>query len=113
MNLFSDALTAISVLLISFGIAIGLSFCWMLLVQYCYGMMIWIAFILAIILLVAIAIVFFINAGSWLLVAKGWAIFAGILALIIALIIIFYIIMHRDRIKYCSAFLKNAATMVR
>jgi hypothetical protein len=112
MNLFSDALTAISILLISFGIAIGLSVIWMLLVQYCHGIMIWIAFILAIVLLIFIAVVLFTNAGSTLLGAKGWAIFAGVLALIIALLIIFYIIIHRKRIKYCSAFLKNAAQMI-
>jgi preprotein translocase subunit SecG len=75
--------------------------------------MVWVAFILAILLLIATAIIFFVDAGSTLASATGWAIFLGLLALVIALIIIAYIIMHRNKIQYCGVFLQNASLMIR
>ncbi len=113
INLLSDALTAITVLLISFGISVGISILWLILVHYLPKVMVWVAFILAILLLITTAIIFFVDAGSVLASATGWAIFLGLLALVVALIIIAYIIMHRNKIQYCGVFLQNASLMIR
>lgn len=64
MNLFNDLLKAIDILLISFGISIGLSILWMLLVQYLPNVMVWVAFGLAIVLLIITAIVFLVDSHS-------------------------------------------------
>jgi hypothetical protein len=113
INFESDAITAIWILLISFGIAIGLGIIWMVLVHYCPKVMVWVAFILAILMLIGTAVLFFMNIGYQLSQAKGWAIFLGVVAVIMALIIALYIIMHRNRIHYCAVFLDNACKMIR
>ena len=75
--------------------------------------MVWVAFILAIILLIITAIVFLIDNSSKLGHVKGWAIFIAIVCLILALVLVFYVIVHRRRIKLCGAFLKHATTMLK
>lgn len=113
MNLFNDLLKAINILLISFGISVGLSLLWMLLVQYLPNVMVWVAFGLAVVLLIITAIVFLADSHSNLIRASGWAIFLALLAILIAIILLFYLIVHRRRIKYCGIFLKNAGNMLR
>lgn len=113
MNLLSDALKALDVLLISVGISVGISILWMLLVHYCPRIAVWIAFVLAIVLLVITAIVFFVDARTALSNATGWGIFLAILCIIVALVLLFYLIVHNQRIKYCAVFLANASTMIK
>lgn len=113
INLFSDALKAIDILLISLGISVGISIIWMLLVQFLPKIAVWVAFVLAIILLVITAIVFFVDSRSSLSKATGWGIFLAIFALVIALILLFYLIVHHRKISFCSVFLSNAGLMLR
>lgn len=103
--MLKDSLTAIDILLISFGISVGISLLWMLLTHYLPRFVTWIAFVLAIILLVITAIVFLVDSRTALIRATGWGIFFGLLAIIIALILLFYLIVHNKRIKYTSIFL--------
>lgn len=111
--MLKDSLTAIDILLISFGISVGISILWMLLTHYLPQFVTWVAFILAIILLVLTAIVFLVDSRTALIRASGWGIFLGLLAIIIALILLFYLIVHNKRIKYTSIFLKNASLMLK
>jgi len=99
--------------LIGLGIATGISLIWMILVQFLPKIMVWVAFILAIILLVITAIVFLIDNSTKLNHVNGWAIFIAIVCLILALVLIFYVVVHRRRIKICGAFLKHATTMLK
>lgn len=91
----------------------GISILWMLLTHYLPQFVTWIAFILAIILLVITAIVFFVDSRTAMMRASGWGIFLGLLAIIIALILLFYLIVHNKRIRYTSIFLKNASLMLK
>lgn len=109
INLFSDSLNSIDILLTSLGISVGISIIWMLLVHCLPKIAVWVAFVLAIILLVITGILFFVDSRSSLSKATGWGIFLAILALVIALILLFYLIVHHKRISYCSVFLANAS----
>lgn len=109
INLFSDSLNSIDILLTSLGISVGISIIWMLLVHCLPKIAVWVAFVLAIILLVITSILFFVDSRSSLSKATGWGIFLAILALVIALILLFYLIVHHKRISYCSVFLANAS----
>jgi len=85
----------------------------MLLVHFLPKIAVWVAFVLAIILLTITAIVFFVDSRSSLSKATGWGIFLAILALVIALILLFYLIVHHKKISYCSIFLANASLMLK
>lgn len=99
--------------MIAFGISLALGLIWMILVQFFPKVMVWVAMILAIILLLILAIVFFANSGGSLSQATGWAIIAGIIALVIGLVLILYLINHRKRLKLCGVFLENATYMLK
>lgn len=112
INLLRDSLTSIDVLLASFGISFAISLLWMLLVHYLPRIMVWVAFILAIILLVITAIVFLVDSKTSLLRASGWGIFLGLLAIVIAILLLLYLIIHNRSLSYCSIFLQNAKLML-
>lgn len=86
---------------------------WMILVQFLPKIMVWVAFALAIIMLIITAIVFLIDSNTRMSHIKGWAIAIAVICLILALMLIFYVIVHRRRIKICGAFLKHAASMLK
>lgn len=111
--MFGDALTAIDILLISVGISVFISLVFLLLVHYCTKIAVWLAFGLAIVLLVVTAIVFFVDTRSAMSKAPGWGVILAILALVIAIILIFYLAVHNRRISYCIVFLQNAAQMIK
>ncbi len=100
-------------MLISVGISVGISIIWMLFVQFLPKIAIWVAFALAIVLLIITAMVFFFDAQRQLARATGWAVFLALFALLIAIILIFYIIVHNRRISYCGIFLQNATYMIK
>lgn len=75
--------------------------------------MVWVAFVLAIVLLVITGIVFLIDNRGPLRQATGWAIFLAILAFMMAIILAVYLIVHRKRVKYCGVFLQNATYMLK
>ena len=85
----------------------------MLLVQFLPKIMVLVAFGFAILLLLITGILFLVHNSTKLRNAQGWAIFTGILCLIIAAILAFYVFLHRRRIKLCGAFLKHATTMLK
>lgn len=99
--------------MIGLGIATGISLLWMILVQFLPKIMVWVAFALAIIMLIITGIVFLVDNNTMLRNAKGWAIFLGIVCLLLALLLIFYVVVNRRRIKLCGAFLKHATTMLK
>ena len=113
INLFADALTAIDILLICVGISTVISILWMLLVQYCTKIAVWLAFVLAIVLLIVTAIVFFVDSRSAMQRAPGWGILMAILAIAIAIILIYYLAVNHRRINYCIVFLQNASLMIK
>lgn len=99
--------------MISFAIAFLIGLIWLIFVHYLPTVAVWVALVCAIIVLITTAIVFFVDAKNSLWRVTGWAIFLGIVALIIALLIIFYLAVHRDRLIYCGIFLKNASLMIK
>jgi hypothetical protein len=113
LNLLGDSMRSIDILLGVFGISIGISVLWMLLVHYLPKIMVWVAFVLAIILLVITAILFFVDNNDSLVRGAGWSIVLGLLALAIAILLIIYLVAHRRRITYCSIFLQNATQMLK
>ena len=99
--------------MISFAISCLIGLIWLIFVHYLPKIAVWVALVCAILVLIATAIVFFVDAKKSLWRVTGWAIFLGIVALIIALILIFYLVVHRDRLTYCGIFLKNASIMIK
>ena len=85
----------------------------MLLVQYCTRIAVYLAFGLAIVLLIITAIVFFVDNRSAMSKAPGWGILMALLAIIIAIILVYYLAVHHRRIRYCIIFLQNASTMIK
>ena len=59
-----DTKKATSILLTSIPISIGLALLWMILVQFFPKVMVWVAIILAILLLLIFSILFFANSGG-------------------------------------------------
>ncbi len=110
---FSDAVNAIQILLISFGIAVAIGIIWMLLVHFLPRIMVWAAFILAVIVLLITLILFLVDARDSLHRYTGWAIFLSIVWAVLAILLLSYLCMHRRVISFCSVFLQNASLMIR
>lgn len=99
--------------MIAFGISLGLGLLWMILVQCFPKTMIWVACILAPILLVILGIVLLVNSGTRLSSSTGWAIILGIIAFVFALLLMYFACRHGKQIKTCGIFLQNATLMLK
>lgn len=108
-----DSLKSMDYLLAGVGISIGIALIWMLLVCFLPKIMVYVAFVLAIILLLITAIVFFTASKGPLSDSTGWDIFLGIICIIVLLILLFYLVVHRNRLAVCGAFLENASLFLR
>ena len=64
MQIRYDTKKALSILLSAIGISAALALVWMILVQFFPKIMVWVAIILAIILLLIFSILFFANSGG-------------------------------------------------
>ena len=108
MHLKWNSLKAKDYLLMAVGISVFISLIWMLLVQFLPRIAIWIGFILAIILLLIAAIIFFTSAKSYLYDAGDWSIVMGIFCVIFLIMLLGYVFMHRSKISLAGRFLEVA-----
>ena len=99
--------------MICLGISFGISLLWMILTLFIPKVMVWVAFILAIALLILTAILFLIDHRTSLANANGWNVPLAILAFIIAIALVIFLIKNRKQISYSSIFLKNASEVIR
>ena len=81
----------------------------MLLTQFLPKIAVWLGIILAIVVLLITAIIFFVASANSLSESKGWAIFLGILCLVILLLFVYYVVFHRQQIELCIQFITIAA----
>ena len=85
----------------------------MMLVCFLPKVMVWLAFILAIVLLVITGILFLVDNNEELIKAQGWAIFLALVAFFMAIILLVYVLINRKSIKYCGVFLQNSRLMLK
>jgi hypothetical protein len=86
---------------------------WMGLVQFFPQVMVWVAIILAMVLLLICDIVFMVSSHSALAQASGWAIFFALVALLFMVILGLYLLFRRRSLKLCGIFLYNSTIMLR
>jgi hypothetical protein len=86
---------AVDYLLWAVAISLGLGLVVLLLACFLPRFVIWIVTVLAIILLAIAAIVFLFNSTTTLAQGSGWAIFAGILAIVFIVVLALYLVLHR------------------
>jgi hypothetical protein len=95
-------------LLIGLAIAFGLAILWMAVVQFFPKAAVWVAFGLAVILLILASLACFLGANSHFSDSKGLAIFFGVLFFAFLVLLVFYVCMHRKQLEVCGCFLEVA-----
>ena len=108
-----NAVTAIKYLLIGVAIAFGLAIIWFILALCLPKIAVWLAVFGAAVLLLVTAIIFFIASNNSLSAGKGWAIFFGIICVLLMLLLVLYACFHSKQLKVCGAFLDVGADCIR
>jgi hypothetical protein len=91
------------------GISFCLSLLWMLVVQLWPRVGVWVAVVVAALLLVATSLVLFANSATHLSNYSGFAIFLGILCIVLFILIVFYAVFHSKQLTTSTRFIEISA----
>jgi hypothetical protein len=100
-----NAEKGVSMALIGLGVAFGLALLWMGVVQFFPKAAVWVAFVVASILLIIAALLCFLGANSHFAENKGLAIFFGILFVVFLGLLLLYVCLHKQQLSLCGCFL--------
>ena len=100
-------------LLAGVGIAFGVALLWAIIVQCLPKVAVWVAFILASVLLLVAAVLCFTQSGSTFSEDRGWVIFFGIIFVLFFILLVSYVCFHRKQVALCGCFMEVAADCLR
>lgn len=104
---------ALDYLLIGLAISFGLSLFWMLLVHFLPYFSIWVVCILSSIFLIIASVIAFYGSTNHFAESKGWAIFFGIVFVILLILLISYVCINYKQLQICSCFIDIATDCLR
>jgi hypothetical protein len=103
-----NAISSIGYLLKGIAITFGIAIIWLLVVQFLPHIAIFLALFISAALLIIAAIITFTGASTHFSDFKGWAIFFGVVFLLLLILLIYYVCAHKRQLKLCGCFLDVA-----
>lgn len=103
-----NAISSIGYLLKGIAITFGIALIWLLVVQFLPHVAIFLAFFISAVLLIIAAIIAFTGANTHFSDFKGWAIFFGVVFVLLLILLIYYVCAHKKQLKLCGCFLDVA-----